>query len=176
VLIGGAVVFLLAAFAPASFVFGMDDPDEQRRFLAKHERSWRWGQVPFAAGAVTSGVGLVVLGVEVGESAGTAITAAGVVATAVALPWAEHCRQRALRVEAFLEGRLPAWPFVVYVWGTLAALATTGLASLSSDVPEWAAAMLMGWSGLLAVAMLRFGDVPPFVFYLATVALGIAVL
>jgi hypothetical protein len=176
VLLAGAAVFVAVAFAPASFVFGMSDPDERRAYLDRHARSWRWGQLPFAAGAVVSAVGLLVLGRELDGTPGTAVTWAGVVALLASMPWAEHCRLRALSAEGFLEGTLPGWHFVVYVWGTLAALAVTGLALLDTDLPRWTAWLVLGATACFTAAWLRFRDLPPFVFYVVTGVLGAAAL
>lgn len=172
VLLTGAAVFCAVALAPASFVFGMSDADARRAYLARHARSWRWGQLPFAAGAVVSAAGILVLGRELDGTPGTAVIWAGVLALVASLPWAEHCRRRALSVEDFLEGRLPGWHFVVYVWCTLAALAVTGLALLHTDLPRWSAWFVLGAAALFAAAMLRFHDLPPFLFYVVTGVLG----
>jgi hypothetical protein len=176
VLLAGAAAFVAVAFAPASFVFGMSDPDERRAFLERHARSWRWGQLPFAAGAVVSAVGLLVLGRELDGTPGTAVSWAGVLAVVASLPWAEHCRRRALSAEDFLEGRLPGWHFVVYVWGTLAALAVTGLALLHTELPQWSAWLVLGATAGFTAVWLRFRDLPPFVFYVVTGVLGGAAL
>lgn len=176
VLLAGAAVFVAVAFAPASFVFGISDEAERRAYLERHARSWRWGQLPFAAGAVVSAVGLLVLGVDLDGGAGTAIAWAGGLAIAASLPWAEHCRRRALSAEDFLEGRLPWWQFVVYVWGTLAALGVTGLALLGTELPRWTAWLVLGAAAGFTAAWLRFRDLPPFVFYVVTGVLGAAAL
>jgi hypothetical protein len=169
VLVAGAASFLCAAFAPSSFVFGMGDPEQQRAFLERHQTSWKWGQIPFAAGAVVSAVGLVVLGVQLDSAA---ITAAGAVATLVSLPWAEHCRLRALSWTDFLDGRIPGWGYQVFVWGTLAALATTGAALLSTSFPTWTGLYALGATTLFTAWWLKAKDLPPFVFYLVTGVLG----
>jgi hypothetical protein len=65
---------------------------------------------------------------------------------------------------------------VAYVWGTLVALAVTGPALLDTDLPRWVAWFVLGASGLLAVALLRFRDLPPFVLYVVTAVLGAAAL
>jgi hypothetical protein len=173
VLIVGAVLFVTVAFAPSSFVFGMSDPAKQREFLARHATSWRWGQIPFAAGAVVSAVGLLVLGVQLDS---VALTAAGVVATLASLPWAEHCRQRARSWTDFLDGRLPGWPFQVFVWGTLVALGVTGAVLLDSDLPRWTGVFALAATAVFTAAWLRFKDLPPFVFYVVTGVIGVAAL
>lgn len=176
VLVVGVAVFGAVAVAPASFVFGISDADERRAYLGRHARSWRWGQLPFAAGAVVSAVGLLVLGLELDGTAGTAVACAGGLALLSSLPWAEHCRRRALSVEDFLAGRLPSWHFAVYVWGTLAALGATGAALLDTGLPQWTAWLLLGASTCFVAVMLRFRDLPPFAFYLVTAALGVGAL
>jgi L-asparagine transporter-like permease len=169
VLLAGAAAFLAAAFSPSSFVFGMSDPDEQRAFLEKHQRSWSWGQIPFAAGAVISAVGLLLLGVQIDNAA---IVAAGAVATGVSLTWAEHCRLRAKSWADFLDGRIPSWGYRVFVWGTLGALAVTGIGLLSTGLPTWTGCYTLGATALFAAWWLKVKDLPPFVFYLVTGVLG----
>jgi hypothetical protein len=176
VLLAGAAAFCAVAFAPASFVFGMSDAHERRAYLDRHARSWRWGQLPFAAGAVVSAVGLLVLGRDLDGTPGTAVSWAGGLAIVASLPWAEHCRLRALSAADFLDGRLPGWHFVVFVWGTLAALAVTGAALLDTDLPRWTAWFVLGSSACFAAAMLRFRDLPPFLLYVVTGVLGVAAL
>ena len=128
-LLAGTALFFTAAFAPVSFVFGMESA-KQRAFLAGRERSWRWVQLP--------------------------------------------CRLRARDPEAFLDGGLPGWHYRVYVWGTLLALAATGLAALHTDLPGWSGWFVLVATGLLALAWLAFRDLPPFLFYVVTGVLGVA--
>lgn len=175
-LVAGAAVFVAVAFAPASFVFGMSDPDEQRRFLDAHARSWKWAQLPFAAGAVVSAVGLLVLGLQLDGARGLIVALAGAVAIVASLPWAEHCRLRARSRDDFLQGRLPGWHFTVYVWGMLGALGATGIALFGTDLPRWSAWFVVGATGVFAAVMLRLRDLPPFVFYLVTGVLGVTAL
>ena len=172
VLLAGAAVFFTVAFAPASFVFGMRDAAERRAHLDRHALSWRWGQLLFAGGALVSAAGLIVLGVQLDGRAGTAIAVSGALALIGALPWAEHCRRRALAVEDFLEGRLPGWHYRVYVWCTLAALAVTGLSLLDTDLPRWTAWFVLGAAALFTAVMVRFRDLPPFVLYVVTAVVG----
>lgn len=169
VLLVGAGLFCAVAFAPASYVFGIPDEAARRAYLQRWQRSWRWGQVPFALGAVVSAVGLLVLGLQL-ESA--IITLAGGVAVLASLPWAHHCYLRAFDVEGFLEGRLPSWQFRVYVWGTVVPLAATGLALLAADWPTWSAWLTVASAVTFGAIYLRFRDIPPFTFYVVTAVLG----
>ncbi|HUR13101.1 MAG TPA: hypothetical protein VM097_01275 [Mycobacteriales bacterium] len=176
VLLAGAAAFVGVAFAPASFVFGISDRADRRAYLERHARSWRWGQLPFAAGAVVSAVGLLCLGLQLHGASGAAVTVAGVAAVLASLPWVEHCRQRAVAIDDFLEGRLPGWHFVIFCWGTLAALAVTGVALLGTELPSWTGWFVLAATALLVAALLRFRDLPPFVFYIVTGVLGAAAL
>lgn len=175
-LLVGAALFGAVAVAPASFVFGMADLAERRAFLRRHARSWRWGQLPFAAGAIVSAAGILLLGLELPGASGGWVAAAGALAVVASLPWAEHCRRRAGDVDGFLEGRLPGWHFQAYVWGTLLALALTGVALRSTDLPGWCAWFVLVATALLTAGMLRFRDLPPFLFYVVTGVLGGAAL
>lgn len=175
-LVAGAAVFVAVAFAPASFVFGIADPVRRREFLGDHARSWRWCQLPFGAGAVVSALGLVLLGAELDGWRRGVVLLAGALATAASVPWAEHCRLRALSPDGFLDGRLPGWHFRVYVWGTLTSLAITGVALLGTATPSWAAWGTAGAAAAMAAAFLGYGDLPPFLLYVVTGVLGAALL
>jgi hypothetical protein len=172
-LVVGAALFAGAAFSPASYVFGIREADARRAHLQKHARSWPWAQVLFAAGAAVSAVGLVALGDETGSST---VTGAGALALLASAPWAAHCRRRALAVDDFLEGRLPGWQSTLYFWGTLAALALTGAGMLGTDLPRWTAWFVLGTTALLVAVLLRFRDLPPFLFYVVTAVVGVVAL
>ena len=81
-----------------------------------------------------------------------------------------------MRPREFALGELPGWPFAVYVWGTFAGLLLLGVGLVLGDWPAWS-----GWLTLVATALfmglyVRLGDIPPFVFYVVLIVVGVAVL
>ena len=73
-------------------------------------------------------------------------------------------------------GGLPGWPFAAYVWLTVAGLFLMGAGLLTgswADVLGW---IVLGADALFVVAYVRYGDIPPFVFYVLLSVVGIAVL
>ena len=173
VLLLGAAVFLTAAFAPTSRVFTMTDPYERLRFLEQRAVLWRRVQPLFGGGAVISGVGLFALGLSFEDDVVRGcILVAGMLAVVGAVPWAQSCRLRGRRIVVFAHGGLPGWHYQVYVWFSLLALALTGLGLLASTYPPWVGWFDVGATAVFALALLRFGDLPPFLLYLPTIAIG----
>ena len=69
-------------------------------------------------------------------------------------------------VREFAFGELPGWPFAAYVWLTLAGLAVLGAGLLTVGFPAWAGWLTLAATLTFLVGYVRFGDIPPFVFYL----------
>ena len=176
VLLLGAVVFFAAAFAPTSRVFTMTDPHERLRFLEQRAVLWRRVQPLFGAGAVISAVGLVCLGLSFDGPVRGSVVLAGLLALVGSVPWAQSCRLRGRRVVVFVHGGLPGWHYQVYVWFSLVALALTGLGLLASPYPSWVGWFDLAATAAFAVALLRFGDLPPFLLYVPTIAIAFVAL
>ena len=176
VLVLGAAVFLAAAFAPTSRVFTMDDPHERLRFLEQRAVLWRRVQPLFGAGAVISAVGLALLGLSFDGPVRGCVLLAGLLALVGSGPWAQSCLERGRRVVQFVHGGLPGWHYQVYVWLTLVALALTGLGLLASSYPSWVGWFDLGATAVFALVLLRSGDLPPFLLYVPTLAIGFVAL
>ena len=69
---------------------------------------------------------------------------------------------------------MPRWPFLAYCMLTEVGLAILGYTLLRGYQPTWIGWMLIGSMVLLLVLTLIFRDMPPLMFYLVTVILGIA--
>jgi hypothetical protein len=93
-----------------------------------------------------------------------------------ALFWSWSVYGRARRPREFAWGELPGWPFAVYVWLTLAGLLLLGAGLLLGDGPGWAGWLTVGAGVLFLAGFVRFGDLPPFVFYVVLTVVGVAVL
>ena len=93
-----------------------------------------------------------------------------------ALAWSWSVYRRAVQPREFALGRLPGWPFTAYVWLTLAGLLLLGVGLVTGDWRDWLGWVVLGMDALFSVAYLRYGDLPPFVFYLLLAGVGAAVL
>lgn len=80
--------------------------------------------------------------------------------------WSRSLYLRFHHVREFAFGELPRWPFAAYVWLTFAGLAALGTGLLVADVPAWTGWLVLSATVAYLAAYVRFGDIPPFVFYL----------
>jgi hypothetical protein len=83
-----------------------------------------------------------------------------------------------LRIEnptGFAEGSLPFWQFLVYSYLTQAALLAFGVALLLAGFPARMAAAMVAGAPLPLLGFPVFGDAPPFVHYVFTLAVGMGI-
>lgn len=175
VLVGSGVFFLGAAVGVPR-VFTERDPARRLRMLEDRLTAWRLAQPLYALGPLVVAVGV---GVLAGSTSGTARVALALACTALlagALSWTWSTVQRGARHQEFAASTLPGWPFATYVWLTLAGLLALGSGLLLADVPAWTGWLTLAADLLFALAYLRFRDIPPFVFYVLLVPVGIAIL
>jgi hypothetical protein len=102
-----------------------------------------------------------------------AVSGVALVIGAVAWSWLVYLR--GTRVSDFALGRLPGWPFPIYVLGTIAGLLVLGAGLLAGSFPGWTSSLTIAAALGFLVAYLRLGDLPPFVFYLLFILIGIAI-
>ena len=172
-LIAGSLVFLVGAAVGVPGVFRERDPEVRLRMLDEHAGRWRLAQPLYGAGPVIVAAGVAHLASGAPDSSSRALFAAAAVALfAGAVAWAWSLWLRATRISDFAFGRLPAWPFASYVLLTIGGLALLGVGLLSADVPTWTGWLTLGAAGAFLAAYLRFGDIPPFVFYLVLIPVG----
>lgn len=176
-MIVGSAVFLVGAAVGVPRVFTESDPQLKVRMIEERLTSWRAAQPLYAGGSIVAalGAGSLASGARAGSGA-TLFLASGVLLMVGALCWSWFVTLRTVGYRAFALGQLPSWPFATYVLLTIAGLALLGIALLVSDFPTW-----LGWLTLVAdaaylAAYLRFGDIPPAVFYLLLGVVGVTVL
>jgi hypothetical protein len=172
-LIAGSALFLAGAAIAVPRVFTEPDREAKARMLAERPRSWRLGQPLYALGALVAALGVGALAAE-DSAADSWFVASAALLVLGALAWSWSVYRRALLPREFALGELAGWPFALYVWLTLAGLAVLGAGLLVADQPAW-----LGWTVLAGTALflggyLRYGDIPPFVFYLLYIVVGLA--
>jgi hypothetical protein len=80
---------------------------------------------------------------------------------------------RGTRVSEFAFGTLPGWPFSTYVLLTIGGLALLGIGLLIGGFPVWLSWLTLGADIVFLAGYLRFKDIPPFVFYLLLLLVGL---
>jgi hypothetical protein len=72
-------------------------------------------------------------------------------------------------------GTLAGWPFATYVLLTIGGLALLAIGLLSGNIPGWLGWLTLGADVVLLAGYLWFKDIPPFVFYLLLLVVGLVV-
>lgn len=175
-IVAGSAMFLIGAGVAVPRVFTEPDRDERQRMLQERLLLWRLGQPLYAVGALVAalGVGLLAAGGEAGSRAWLAVSCGLMVLGALAWSWSVYLR--AIHPRDFALGALPGWPFASYVGLTIAALFLLGVGILLGTWPDWLAWLTLAAAALFLAAYLRYRDIPPFVFYLLLLVIGVAAL
>ncbi|HXJ64101.1 MAG TPA: hypothetical protein VNN79_10135 [Actinomycetota bacterium] len=173
-LIVGAVVFWVGAAIGVPRVFTEGDPNARLKMLQTRARSWRAAQPLYGLGALIAALGVGVLAAHWNEGRGRAVLWIGFASMSfAAMAWCWSLYLRGTRIRDFALGSLSAWPFRTYVVLTIAGLALLGVSILLADIPAWPGWVAIGADILFLVGYLRFGDIPPFVFYGVLLVIGV---
>jgi hypothetical protein len=170
----GSILFLAAAFSPISRIFGIRDAGQRLEIITAAPVQWLVAQVLFALGAIVTvaGVGLLAYRLA-GESYSVYLSASAAIMGFGALLWSWHVYLRAVDPARFTAGAIPGWLFAGYVLLTIVGLALLGAALLQTGLPSWLGWLSIGAAALFLALGAIFGDLPPLVFYLVTLTLGI---
>lgn len=175
-LIVGAVVFLAGAAIGVPRVFTEGDPNARLEMLENHAPLWRAAQPLYGLGALIAACGVGILAADRSDGWAKAVlwlSFATMASAAVAWCWSLYLR--GTRIRDFALGSLPAWPFRTYVALTIAGLALLGVVLLA-DFPAWLGWLAIGADVLFLAGYLRFGDIPPFVFYVVLLVIGVVLI
>jgi hypothetical protein len=176
-LIFGSLIFGFGASIGVPGVFMLRDAQARLELLQRRMLYWRFSQPLYVIGPLIAAVGVILLGRSADDDTAAAVwLLAGSLMLAGVAAWAIDCLLRGLRPVEFVFGRLPGWPFVVYVLATI-----PGIALLAGG---FAAAGYTGWLfwpmivvdlGFLAFYVSTH-DIPPFFFYTLLLVIGFVVL
>jgi len=175
-LIAGSATFIAGAAIGVPRVFSEPDREQKWRLLSEHPHLWRLSQPLYALGALTAALGVGALAAAADAVSRTCLTASCVLLVLGALAWSWSVYLRAKDPREFAMGHLPGWPFATYIWSTLAGLGLLGAGLLLGDWPGWLGWFTLAADALFAAAYLRFGDLPPFAFYLLFLVIGFTVM
>ena len=174
VLVAGSLFFIVAASLPPTAVFAESVPIKKLTIILNAQGTWAVMQFLFALGSLVAALGIGLVAYHFRNIQGSALAYLAFTAFVIgAALWSWHAYSRAADPNAFVEGTLPAWPFVVYTLLTLAGLLLFGLLLLRTGLPNWAGWVLIIGASLFFVLYLIFKDLPPGLHYLLTLFLGI---
>ena len=175
VLILGSILFQIAAFSPISMAFFTESDSARRLEIALNSiRAWVISQILFTSGAVVAAIGIGLAAHQLRNLPGSALAYVGFAAIAVgATLWVWHGYLRAGDPQALVEGTIPAWLFSGYTLLTQAGLAMFGVVLLRSAISSWVGWTLIGGVVICFVIYLVLKDMPPFVYYILTLLVGI---
>ena len=170
----GSVLFLIAAFLPISRVFPEPSAVRKLEIIRDAPNAWLVAQICFALGALVTVIGIALVAYRFRDQS-FAVLMQGSMPVLVlgALLWIWHVYARTVDPAAFAEGALPAWPLVLYFYLTPTGLAFFGVALLRSALPPWVGWLMIGSMALFFVITVIFRDIPPFVFYVITLVIGV---
>lgn len=174
-LVAGSAIFVIGAGIGVPRVFAEPDREEKWRLLSENLLWWRASQPLYALGALTAATGVGVLAGAADDTSRIVLAVSCGFLVLGALAWSWSVYLRGADPHGFAMGHLPGWPFATYIWATLAGLGLLGAGLLLGDWPDWLGWLTLAADLLFAAAYARFGDLPPFVFYLLFLVVGITV-
>jgi hypothetical protein len=137
---------------------------------------WRVGQPLFGIGALLAALGVGFLAADSASPEQSWFVVSGALLFVGAVAWSWSVLLRGVHPREFALGELPGWPFALYIWLTIAGLAPLGVGLVLSDQPDWTGWLTLGLDALFLATYLRYRDIPPFVFYLLLLVIGVVVL
>lgn len=175
IIIVGSVLFLIAAFSPISRIFGIRDTAERLEIITAAPIQWIAAQVLFALGSLVTAVGIGMLAYRMsGQSFAIYLYSTTVLTGIGALLWSWHVYMRAVDPALFTSGGIPFWLFGGYSLMTILGLALMGIALLQAPIQPWVGSLALGTAVLFLLLGLLFRDMPPLVYYVVTLTVGVA--
>lgn len=172
----GSALFLIAAFSPISNrVFAERSIERRVRFVTGSPVQWLVAHVLFGIGPLLTAGGLLSHAFVGGRRRSPAALRAGAATFAAAtVLWTGEVVQRSVDPEGFARRELPAWPFYSSIYGAEAGLALVGLGLKPPEWTGWVRWTVAAVNVVLCALTLILGDMPPFVLYLITLPIGVA--
>jgi hypothetical protein len=134
-------------------------------------------QAAFGLGALITAAGLLLLTLDIGDSASVILNYGAAAAMVIGAGlWAVVTYQRAVDPETMFADYLGSRPMWAYFVLTEIALALYGIVFLQSDVANWLGYMSFVVAAVMAVGALTIPEwLPPQIIYLLTLIAGIVV-
>ncbi|MGX5716721.1 hypothetical protein [Arthrobacter sp. MAHUQ-56] len=176
----------LLGIAMVGNVHATRSAEQRLAMLERHRGLWTLGQFLAAAGTAAAPMGFLQLARRLRQEsrnaetepalAGnlSAVAAAALLAGSPFFVW--DLAVRAADIEKFAYRRGAAWPFLTYSGLETCGIGLLGAGLQSSPLKGRTALSAAASAPLFAGILLRYKDIPPFVFYLVEAALGVKLL
>jgi hypothetical protein len=177
-LVGGTALTYVGFSLFPTRIYTIRDTAARLELVQTYPRRWSASQIGVILGAVASAIGFLLLASLFRGTGGANLSLLGVAAFLLGhILWIWHLILRINDPPAFATARLPTWHFTLY-----ALLTPLGL--LICGVSFWLHGAYSSWLGIgLVVAsliylgiMAIYRDIPPFLFYLLTLIVGLVLL
>jgi hypothetical protein len=175
-LVLGSATFLAGAFLPVSRVYMLHTAEEKLAIMRGRPVLWNVHLGMIGGGAAMAAVGVAAL--PIGAAAPVAVPALAAAAAVVAgtLLWERHLYLRVRAPEQFAAGQNPHWHFVAYALLMQVGLVAIAMALFRAGAPTWMWVVPAAGTVLTLIAFAVLRDIPPLIFYIWLLAVGIGLL
>lgn len=172
-IVGTALVYVGFSIFP-SRIYTATDLDLKISLVDKNPQRWTISQSMVILGSAISVVGLGLVTGWLQGRTGASLTLVGLVAFAVGgVLWIWHLVMRILHPRVFARGELLFWPFLTYSILTPVGLIAYGGAFWLSRINTMLGIGLIAGASIVLVLEYILKDMPPFVHYAMTLAIGL---
>jgi len=184
VIVAGSVGQLIAAALPDARVFTSSDPRVQLEAIAKRPAGWKAQAVGFPLAFAVTGLGFAAVASTMPEPRSRRLAKVasflGVLSALLWLPITTRRLALGRHVDTLIVeqpevvniGGPTFWPYTLATLGSIVALSC---ALIVSGMHRRFAAITGALSGLAVMLLPKFGDWPPFLSYLITLAIGLRI-
>jgi hypothetical protein len=181
----GSLLFIIAVSTPviSDVVGAFDNPQLQVEYIKNDLTGWTVAHLLMGAGSLFAAIGLLPFARQLHsvtnkKNVRMASYLAGAMAIAGALFWVIISYNRIVQSPEELVHNLniTSWMFPIYSILTQISLVIIGYVLLQSGYPKWLGWLVIVLGGLVLVAYLVLGDMPPFVYYPVFLIMGITLL
>jgi hypothetical protein len=172
-LILGSLAFLIASFSPISMVYSEPSPEVRLAMIQAANGAWVTSQFLHGLGALVAAVGIVLLSFSKSRGQVFLLALAALVFSAGTIFFFAYVYPRAVDPQGWVYGQFPNPMFLTYTYLTQVGMLLFGLALLRTGFSGKMSWTLAAGAVVLFALTLAFGDMPPFVYYLALLPAGV---
>jgi hypothetical protein len=177
VLISGTVLTYLGFGIFPSRIYTVRDTAIRLELVQKYPRRWSISQIGVILGAIVSAIGFLMLAPLFKGTDAESLILIGVVAFLLGhILWIWHLILRISDPPAFATATLPAWQFTWYALLTPLGLLICGVSFWLHGANTWLGIGMVVASLAYLAVMAIFKDIPPFVYYLLTLIVGLVLI
>ncbi|MFN2222282.1 MAG: hypothetical protein ACK2UH_07000, partial [Candidatus Promineifilaceae bacterium] len=173
---GTALTYLGFGIFP-SRIYTVRDIAIKLELVQTYPRRWSASQIGVILGAVASAIGFLLLAPLFQGTDGANLILFGVVAFLLGhILWIWHLILRIGDPPSFATAKLPSWHFTLYALLAPLGLLICGVSFWLLGAYNWLAIGLVVASLIYLAIMAIYRDIPPFLFYLLTLIIGMVLL